>query len=254
MKIVIIGTGKVATQLGNALKKAGHAIVQVFGRNIHSARLLAGKLKSEFTSDIKALNASSDVYLIAISDSAIEKIVKKIPVSRQIFAHTSGSISMQVFGKKFLNQGVFYPLQTITTKTNINFETTPICIEAANEFAKKRLLQLAKSISSEIYFINSKQRSALHLAAVFANNFSNHLFAIAEDILATNNLSFEMLQPLIHQTVQNIRSESPSMVQTGPASRNDIKTIRNHLKELDKSPSYRKIYKEITESIIKTKK
>lgn len=254
MKIVIIGTGKVATQLGSAFKIAGHVILQVYGRNIFSARLLAEKLKAEFTSDIKLLNNSADIYLIAVSDSAIEKIISEISVKAKVVAHTSGAVSINVFGKKFLNRGVFYPLQTITDKSNLNFRSTPICIEAGSEFTKRKLMQLAKSISNEIYFINSKQRSALHLAAVFANNFPNHLFAIAENILVKNNLPFKMLKPLISQTVENISNKRPLEVQTGPASRNDIKTIRKHLAELNKRPLYKKIYRDITESIIKAKK
>ena len=254
MKIVIIGTGNVATQLGLAFSKAKHQVVQVYGRNSSHAKALSKKLKTVFTTDLKKINPQADVYIIAVTDAAIEKILKELPLTNQLFAHTSGSVPISVFKKRFVNYGSFYPVQTISKDIPVNFKTTVLCIEANNNAAQIQLFKLAQSIGKQFALINSAQRRVLHLAAVFANNFTNHLFHISDNILTKNGLFIELLIPLINQTVSNLKDKFPSEVQTGPAVRRDKETIDRHLKMLSKYPAYKKIYKDMTESIQKSKK
>jgi predicted short-subunit dehydrogenase-like oxidoreductase (DUF2520 family) len=254
MKIVIIGTGNVATQLGLAFRKAKHQIIQVYGRNSSHVKTLSKKLNTVFTSDLKKINPRADVYIIAVTDASIEEIVKDLPLKNQLIVHTSGSVPISVFKKKFVNYGSFYPAQTISKDIPVNFKTTVICIEAGNRASQIQLFKLAQSIGKQFALINSEQRRVLHLAAVFANNFTNHLFHISDDILTKNGLFIEMLIPLINQTVANLKDKIPSEVQTGPAVRRDKETIDLHLKMLEKYPAYKKIYKDITESIQKSKK
>ena len=254
MKIVIIGTGNVATQLGIAFRRAKHNILQVYGRRLAEAKFLGEKLNADHTTKLKEINQQADIYIVAVTDAAIEKVLKNLVLQKQIAAHTSGSISINVFGNKFLNHGVFYPLQTISKNTSVNFRTTPICIESNNSNSQMKLKQLAKSISDEIYPVNSKQRSMLHLAAVFVNNFTNYLFHVGSTILSENNLSFDLLKPLIFQTANKLKNHNPDQIQTGPAMRGDKKTINRHLKMLKKYPGYKKIYKDITNNIRQIKK
>jgi predicted short-subunit dehydrogenase-like oxidoreductase (DUF2520 family) len=254
IKIVILGTGNVATQLGIAFQKAKHQIIQVYGRNAGHAKTLAKKLNTAFTSDLKKINLHADIYIIAVTDSSIETILKELNLTKQLVVHTSGSISMNVFKKKFLSHGVFYPVQTISKNIPVNFEKTVICIEANNKISQLQLFKLAQSISHHFALVNSAQRKVLHLAAVFVNNFTNHLFYIGDDILTKNDLSIELVIPLINQTVNNLKDRAPSEVQTGPAVRKDKETIERHLKMLEKYPSYKKIYKDITDSIQQAKK
>ncbi|MEP7170888.1 MAG: DUF2520 domain-containing protein [Bacteroidota bacterium] len=254
MKIVILGTGNVATQLGIAFRKAKHQIIQVYGRNTSHAKALAEKLNADFTTDLKEINQQAEIYILAVTDSSSQSILKELKLKKQLVVHTSGSVSIKVFGNKFLNSGVFYPVQTISKTIPLNFRTSPICIESNNDSSELKLIQLAKSISNEIYQINSEQRRALHLAAVFVNNFTNHLFHIGSTILSEKNLAFDLLKPLINQTVNNLKIKTPAEAQTGPAKRSDKEIINRQLKMLEKYPAYKKIYKDITESIEKTKK
>src|SRR6185436_15998108 len=141
------------------------------------------KLKTDFTTDIKKIYAGADVYLIAMTDSSIETFSKKLAPEKKLIAHTSGSVSIEVFKNRFSNYGVFYPLQTITKNSTVNFRSAPLCIEANNNDAQQKLVKLAKSLSDAIYVINSEERKIIHLAAVFVSNFTNHLFHIGETIL-----------------------------------------------------------------------
>ncbi|MEO5570013.1 MAG: DUF2520 domain-containing protein [Bacteroidia bacterium] len=254
MKIVIIGTGNVAEQMGIAFLKAKYEIIQVVGRNTIHSKALAEKLQTDFTTNLQKINREGEIYIVAVTDAAITKILKELNLKEQLVVHTSGSVSITVFGKKFLNHGVFYPVQTISKNSSVNFRTAPICIEANNNSSQKKLVQLAKSISNEIVLINSEQRSVLHLAAVFVNNFTNHLFTVGEHILKKNNLSYNLLKPLINETINKVENQNPSEVQTGPAVRGDNLIIERHLKMLKKYPAYKKIYKDITESIQQIKK
>ena len=254
--ITFIGAGNVATHLGLAFKKEKHTIIQVFSRTENSAKQLAKKLSCDFTTDIQKILSGSDIYILALKDDAIEKnfeqlsqiFSKREDMKKPIFIHTSGSVSIKNF-KQQTNYGVFYPLQTFSKNRKFNFAAIPICIEANNKKTEKILIQLAKTISKKIYLLNSEQRKMVHIAAVFANNFTNHLCAIAEKILEKEHISFDILKPLLEETFNKIKNNSPSEMQTGPAIRGDKKIIKEHLKLLSAIPSQRKIYKLLSEAI-----
>lgn len=263
IKISIIGSGNLATQLGLALHKEGYLISQVYSRSQKNASILSKKLKAEAISNIKKLSTDSTIYIIAIKDDAIESVAKQLKLKDKIVVHTSGSVSMDVLKKSSKNYGVFYPLQTFSKEKQsrpngrgqsfgrANFKTIPICIEASNSSTSTTLQYFAKSISGNVQKVNSEQRKKIHLAAVFACNFSNHMYAIAEQLLAKDKLSLDLLKPLIEETANKIKENKPSRVQTGPASRNDKKTMDAHLKLLSKEKNLQKIYELISKSITK---
>ncbi len=256
MKIVIIGSGNVATQLGKALKDAGHEILQVYSRSKSSSKTLAKKLSCDSTNDLKNISRQAEVYIIAVSDSAIPEVLRairntKYKIKNTIVLHTSGSVSIDAFEKNYKNYGVLYPVQTFSAKRNVDFKNIPVCIEANNPSSKKKITALAKSITKKIHYLDSDQRKKVHLAAVFANNFSNHLFTIAEHMLIKENISFDLLRPLILETALKVQHDSPLEMQTGPAKRGDSSVISSQLEMLKNKKEFRDIYKLITESIEK---
>lgn len=247
MKITIIGAGNVATQLTKRLHKKGHQILQVFNRNVEAARRLTEAIDiTTATNNWNDINLDSDVYLIAISDDAIDSVATKLATfipSKAIVAHTSGATSSKVFNGYFENYGVFYPLQTFSKNRQADFQKLPFCIDGSNEHTQNQLVTLAKSICPNIYLIDDKQRSVLHVAAVFANNFTNYLLTVSEDILNQENIPFDLLKPLINETVAKINSNPPKSMQTGPARRGDKATLKKHQEYLEETPSHHLIYK-----------
>lgn len=253
INIVLIGSGNVATQLGSAFIKAGHNIVGIVSRNAITGAALAKKMQCPYATVLSKQLAATDVILIAVKDDEIKNVVKQLPITKALVVHTSGSIHINVFENSIKNYGVFYPLQTLKNNKQ-NFKKVPICLEVKNKSKKNKsneqlLFNLGKSISDTIYFLDSEQRLHTHLAAVFANNFTNHLYAVAEKILSNNNLPFELLKPLINQTALNANKFSPVKNQTGPAVRNDKITLDKHLKLLKNDPQLSELYKRITNSI-----
>jgi len=249
-KIVLIGAGNVASNLGITLKEKGKEIVQVYSKTNSSSSLLAKKLNCDYTTDIKELKEEADLYIISVKDSAINEIVEQFPYENVLVAHTSGSVDIDVFSKKNIRPAVIYPLQTFSKDFLVDVSNSPILVEAANNEDLLKIKKIASEISDNVIHADSKQRSFSHLAAVFACNFSNHLFFIAEDILKKNNLSFDILKPLIKETFRKIESNSPYEVQTGPAVRNDKNIIKKHSELLSYSDSYQKIYNFISDNIV----
>lgn len=252
IKISIIGSGNVATQLGLTLHNEGYLISQVYSRSIKNAEILSKKLKAKAIVDLKKLSADSSIYIISVKDDAIESVAKQLKLKDQIVVHTSGSVSIDILKKTSKNYGVFYPLQTFSKEKNTTFKTIPICIEANNNTTSTSLQYFAKSISANVQKVNSEQRKKIHLAAVFACNFSNHMYTIAEQLLAKDQLTLDILKPLIEETANKIKDNKPSKVQTGPAVRNDKKTMAAHLKLLKKEKDLQKIYELLSKSIFKT--
>ncbi len=246
--IVFIGSGNVATRLAVALQEMKKSILQVYSRSEKRAGILAKKLGVGFTSNLSNVNREADLYILSVSDNALEEIVEKLDLDTQFIVHTSGTSSMDVLNK-FDSFGVFYPLQTFSTEKNISFKNIPLCIEANSAENLELLQDLAAIISEDVQQINSEQRRALHVAAVFANNFTNYMYAVAEDILQDNDLPFDLLKPLIEETAEKLKAHIPHEAQTGPARRNDQKTIEEHLKILKAHPEYQKIYQLISEQI-----
>ncbi|TVZ54822.1 putative short-subunit dehydrogenase-like oxidoreductase (DUF2520 family) [Lutibacter sp. Hel_I_33_5] len=226
ISVVIIGKGNVATHLTNAFKKAD---------KVNVSSINSRKLK-----DIP----TADITIIAVSDDAIEEVSSK--VTNSFVVHTSGSASIKSL-KNNTRKGVFYPLQTFTKGKKVDFNEIPFCLETENEKDLKLLEKAAKTIGTKIFSINTKQRKALHVAAVFVNNFTNHLYKTANDICKDQNVPFEILLPLIKETANKVEQISPKKAQTGPAIRNDKKTIKNHLDLLNKEQQ--EIYTLLTNSI-----
>ncbi|REH52628.1 putative short-subunit dehydrogenase-like oxidoreductase (DUF2520 family) [Tenacibaculum gallaicum] len=249
IKVAIIGGGNVATHLANAFSKTNEvSLVQVYARNIEQVQHLKGV--TSITNSIELLT-KADVYIIAVSDDAIGDVSHKIEQKNGLVVHTSGSVAMQSLqntGRK----GIFYLLQSFSKDKEVNFDEIPFCLEAENEEDLRLLEDLAKSIGKKIYRINSEQRKRLHVAAVFVNNFTNHMYKIGADICNEYQVPFEVLQPLVKETAQKITKLSPEAAQTGPAKRNDQKTIQNHLALLN--AEQQEIYKLITKSIQKNGK
>lgn len=250
-KAVIIGAGNVATHLGPALQESGIKIMQVFSRTKASAEILAQKIRCEYTTDVKKIQEGADIYFFSLSDSALLTILEKFPYKGALCVHTSGSLSIDIFKDAgFASAGVFYPLQTFSKNIRPDFQKVPICIEANNLEQLAKLEKIASAVSPDVRQINSAQRELLHLAAVFACNFTNHMLAISHEILTMNQLPPDILHPLIDETIRKARQQNPSAVQTGPAIRKDHEIMEKHIKQLSALPDYRKIYTFISESII----
>ena len=248
-KVIIIGSGNVAQHLIQAFQNkivldSQIELVQVFARNKKSLTHLLDS--NRITSDYTQLQAA-DVYIIAVSDDAIAEVSSQLPFENQLVVHTSGTVPLTTLKNKN-RRGVFYPLQTFSKDKAVNFKTIPICLEAENEKDLETLNQIANAISDAVYQINSEQRKALHVAAVFVNNFVNHLYQMGNEICANNNVPFEILKPLIQETANKIVTLSPKEAQTGPAKRNDRTTIEAQQQFLtDENQST--IYTILTQSI-----
>jgi len=253
-KIVLIGAGNVGTQLGLALRDAGFTIEQVYSKTDASAKTLSKKLKCAHTSSLKKINVTSDLYLIAVKDDAITDIAKKLRLKNKVVVHTSGSAEMNVLKKISNAYGVFYPLQTFSKDRKIDLKEIPICVEGNNARTEKIILNIANSISNNVHKTNSHQRAAIHLAAVFACNFSNHMFSIAETLLSKQKTSFSLLHPLVMETVKKAIADGAARSQTGPAIRGDKKIIQKHLTMLKKDKVNRKLYKLLSKSIATSNK
>jgi predicted short-subunit dehydrogenase-like oxidoreductase (DUF2520 family) len=245
IRVVIIGSGNVAQHLIKAFAKSEVNLVQVFARTIENVSHLIDAKK--ITSDFETL-ADADLYLIAVSDNSIVEVSQKLKFQNKLVVHTSGSLEMESLENNN-RRGVFYPLQTFSKSKEINFSEVPICIEAQNELDYTILEQVALAISTSVFRINSKQRKALHTAAVFVCNFVNHLYKIGNDICIDNKIDFDILKPIITETTNKILLISPNEAQTGPAKRNDTETINAHLNFLT-DENHKEIYKLLTKSII----
>ena len=249
MKITIIGSGNVARQLGLAFRNCGHKIVFVFSRNLRHAKKLGNILKSASGNDIEGISSPpADVYIIAVKDDAIVEVVKNMPTLKdKLVIHTSGATDISVLKKKFKNCGVFWQIQTIKSRTPKDYKNIPVVIEASNSGAEKKLKRLAKDLSDNVHVLNSEQRRVLHLGAVWVNNFPNHLYYLAGELLKKHDLAFKLYHPLLLSTIQSAML-NPKETQTGPARRNDKKTMNAHLKLLT-DRNYKKIYKLLSKSI-----
>ena len=230
--IVIIGAGNVATHIALALKKNGFTIRTIYSKTEQSAQSLAKKIESPYTTFVKEIPPDADLYIISVKDSVIKNLAHNLKVDNGIVVHTAGSISINILGSYFQNFGVFYPLQTFTKGRALDFSEIPICIEANNTETENKLLALGESLSKKVNLINSEQRKILHLAAVFACNFTNHMYNVGAELLSANKMDFKLLHPLINETAKKANELKPFDAQTGPAKRNDKKTIDLHLKML----------------------
>ncbi len=253
-KIAIIGAGNLATRVSVELFRNGSQIVQVYSRTKQSASQLAAQFNCDFITDVSLITPNADVYLIAVSDKAMTEILECSSFNNKLIVHTAGSVPMSILSRYSTNFGVFYPLQTFSKHREVNFEHIPFCIEANNIKNEEKLLQLASTISGDVRKVNSEQRKQLHLAAVFACNFVNHMYALSFEMIKSTNLSFDILRPLIAETAAKIEQMEPAVAQTGPAVRMDMNVIKKHIDSLTHETKQAELYKLISESIFRLQK
>ncbi len=249
IKVSVLGSGKVARHLIAALSTSNAVILT----EIYSRKPLDFNVPKQimWINSVQKLS-EADLYIMCVSDSAIAALSKSLQFKDKLVVHTSGSIPLLALDSSN-KRGVFYPLQTFSKNRDLDFSTIPICLEAENESDLIILNKVANSISNSVYQIDSDQRKALHVAAVFANNFTNHLYAQAADICAQHDIPFDILKPLISETASKVQMLTPNEAQTGPAVRNDEITIQEHLKFLSDT-SQKNIYSVLTKSIQNGKK
>lgn len=247
ISVNIIGSGNVAQHLISVFQQTENIVLQqVFARKSENINHLvsADKITNQY-SDIKP----ADITIISVTDDAITEVSSQLTFENQLVVHTSGSMGLDSLNTKN-RRGVFYPLQTFSKAKAINFKMVPICLETENESDYSILETLAKAVSDKVFKINSEQRQSLHVAAVFSCNFVNHLYQLGKEICDKNQVPFEILLPLIQETADKISTLSPLEAQTGPAKRNDQKTIEKHLSFLD-DENKKTIYQLLTRSIQK---
>jgi len=249
--VSIIGAGNVAHNLARMFNSAGVMIDSIYSREMRNASTLAALYNANPVDQVQEINDSSDLLLFAVRDDVLAKVASILAGSTQLMAHTSGSVDMDVFGD-IIRPAVFYPLQTFSKEKKYDGPPFPVCIEAKEQNDLAKLSALGASIvgADNVYEISSPQRKTLHVAAVFACNFTNYFYGVAENILKDRNMSFDILKPLIVETVGKIDSRGPAATQTGPAARGDHKIINNHLEYLSSNTDYQRLYKLVTDLII----
>ncbi|MFN8290510.1 MAG: F420-dependent NADP oxidoreductase [Chitinophagaceae bacterium] len=249
MDIVIIGSGNVAAILGRKFRNAGHRIVQVVGRNSAAASALAYEFDTVSTNYNGPITRSADVYLIAVSDHAMDDVIDDLHLKDKVVAHTAGSVPMQVLKNVTDHYGVFYPLQSLR-KDMKELPAIPVYYDGSDELTKRTLRKLADSIApGRVAEAGDDARLKLHVAAVIVNNFPNHLYALTEEYCRKEGLDFTQLLPLIEETTERLKTASAADTQTGPAIRHDKETIQKHLTLLSDHPQLKNIYLLLTESI-----
>ena len=251
MRIVLIGAGGLATNLGLALCAAGHEILAVYSRTMLSAQLLASKTGSQYTNDVSTLPHEADIFIVSVKDNALEQLSESLVKGReeQLFVHTAGSMPMALFEGKTSHYGVFYPMQSFSKERKTDFAVIPIFIEASDEQSLLTIKKLAESISRHIYELSSDERQYLHLSAVFACNFANHCYTLSAEILELHGLPFSVMLPLIDETACKIHQLHPKDAQTGPAVRYDENVIEKQCQLLADNPELQQIYEIMSKSI-----
>jgi predicted short-subunit dehydrogenase-like oxidoreductase (DUF2520 family) len=252
-KVSFIGSGNLAWHLAPALENAGYPVREVYSQNPKHAAALVGRLYEAHVNISLDFSASaSKIFIIAVSDDALQEVAQKIVLPDDaIVVHTSGSQPLSILDDAgSQNMGVFYPLQTFSKAKKVDFKSTPIFIESESSDVEKVLMKMAKAISGNVKRINSEERKALHIAAVFASNFSNHMLTIAKEIAKQNDLDFNVLKPLIAETLNKSLEIGPEKSQTGPAVRGDFEILERHMEFLKETPEWAEIYKIVSQHII----
>ena len=260
MTITFIGAGNVAWHLAPALENAGHHVLAIYSRQLTHARQLATMLyDARPISDLNLADNPSQLFILAVPDHALDEVCARLVLPENAtLVHTSGGLSLEklqqlvtVYSDVPVKTGVFYPLQTFTRgRALLDFEQIPLCIEADDADTEAQLVTMGQEISTIVYLVNSSERRALHVAAVLACNFSNHFMALAKDITDAEDLEFDLLKPLIRETVRKaLDAAHPADVQTGPARRHDTQVMQNHLAYLRPNPTVARLYEIVSDSI-----
>lgn len=249
MRVVMIGTGNVATVLSKLLVSKGHELVQVYGRNPDHAKKLAAELNiSSCSSDPATIDMSADLYIVALSDTALYSLYSWFKPGNKLVVHTAGSVSMEVLSACSTNFGVLYPLQSLRKEME-TFPVIPLLIEGNKPDNLALINKFAGELSDTVVEMNSDDRMRLHIGAVMVSNFTNYLYARTEEYYKEQHLDFGLLLPLMQESVNRLQKYDPSQLQTGPAVRNDQTTIQKHLQLLSDKPELAKLYKRMSEEI-----
>ena len=253
-RIVLIGSGNLAEALARAVATSPLEIVQLFARNPERGQTVARLAGCGWTDDPAHLDRTADLYLIAVSDRAVSEVASTLPIPESAaVAHTAGSVPLEALPERFARRAVFYPMQTFTKGRAVDFSQIPIFLETSAPEWRPELETLARQLSRKVFWADSARRGNVHLAAVFACNFVNHMYAIGEEIVQRAGLDFEVLKALIAETAAKAcDARSPRDVQTGPAVRNDTTTLERHLRLLDTEPTLQDIYTQISQHIWET--
>lgn len=247
--VIMLGAGNVGTHLARALHSSGTDIRQVYSRSEESASILARELHTAWTVRTSEILPDADVYFLTVKDDVLHPFLKSAPLENKFLVHCSGSLSLQDLMAYTSECGVLYPLQTFSRSRNVDFSEVPVFLEYSSERAGSVLKQLAAGLTGRVYLADSVQRVKLHISAVFACNFVNHLYSVAASLLKDIPLDFEVLVPLIRETMQKAGVMDPFLAQTGPAVRNDKEIIQKHMQLLASTPDLQELYRMLTEHI-----
>jgi predicted short-subunit dehydrogenase-like oxidoreductase (DUF2520 family) len=249
--VTIVGAGNVGWHMARALYQAGITIDHVVSRTKRHAEELAAVVSAVPMTNVSGIERSPDMFLLCVNDDTLVNVVEEYFGFDVLVVHTSGSSGREIFQNRKGKFGVFYPLQTFTRNIEMTYGTIPFFVEGTSKEVVDQLKKLAELISGIVFEADSERRQMLHMAAVFACNFSNHLAAIADELLTATGLNFELLLPLIEETNRKLRSMDPVSAQTGPAVRNDRKIVEKHLRSLEGMPEEQELYRLLTKNIIR---
>jgi predicted short-subunit dehydrogenase-like oxidoreductase (DUF2520 family) len=238
--VSVIGSGNVAWHLASRLFTCGYTIPTVFSPTIAHARLLAEQIGATAVDDLSQIHPA-DMFLLAVKDDAYHELIPQLPKTDSLYVHTAGSLPMTILQACSPNYGVLYPFQSLRKTSPLDFATVPLCIEASNAHTKTILMQIAQTLSPICHLLDGEQRAYLHLAGVFVGNFTNALYAIGQALLEQQGLDFQLLLPLIHETLAKLTVLSPTEAQTGPAVRKDTLILNRHLDMLS-HPQWKELY------------
>jgi len=251
MKIGLVGLGNAGSQLARILHRKHLGLQAIFSRDAEKVEKAGKRMRIFYTNDLEQFPTDLDLYILAVPDGAIEQVAEQLSqrIKGKGVVHVSGAQPSTILAPYFQKFGVFYPLQTLTKGRKVKFKDIPICIEAQNKELNQQLLDLGRAISERVHFISDEERTWLHVTAVMVNNFTNHLYTLAEKITQDQDLPFDLLRPLILETAEKVQKMTPKKAQTGPAARGDQETIDKHLRKLAPYPEILKVYQILSDSL-----
>lgn len=249
-RITLVGAGNVAWHLAPELTRVGCEVVEVFSRDFKHAQELADQINAKPIDDLSSIDLSTDLIIVAVKDDALAHVAAELPKDKPV-VHTSGSVGMEIFPQA--ERGVFYPLQTFSKGRKLEWAQIPICIEASNKALEEGLIALAQKMSEHVHKLDSEKRAKLHVAAVFACNFTNHLLGLSSDLLREESLDTHLLDALVHETISKALKDGAHAMQTGPAHREDTEVLKRHLAQLQQHPRLQELYAALSNSILDTK-
>lgn len=253
MKLVFIGAGNVATHMALQFFKKDCKILQVYSRTIESAKILGDKVDAEITNNLNSIRDDADYYIFSVKDSFLGQVVDSMPHQKGVWIHTAGSMPLNIFENKVKDYGVIYPLQTFSKEKEIKWGNIPLFIEESSKQTETKISKLVSILSNRIYHLTTEQRKYVHLSGVYANNFVNQMYELANEIIQKADLPFDVLIPLIEETCNKIHALSPLEAQTGPAVRFDENIMAKHIELLD-TKTDKELYKLLSKSIYQSHK